>query len=115
MRIVKILIMCLCLFAIASCQIESGENNKTEGGNSVGNKVDLSLFNDCKEVRLSSYFGGSDLGLVHYLKQIAPYDDSYKIKTGKFTKCSYYDKDGEIIATIEPNKSQTIEYTLIKP
>ena len=109
MRIVKLLIMCLCLFGLASCNIGGDENGNSEGGSAVENTVDLTLFKDCKELRFSSYFGGADLGLVHYLKQVAPYDDSYKIKTNKYTTCKFYDKDGYILATVEPNKALTIE------
>ena len=109
MRIVKILIMCLCLIGLASCNIGGDENGNSEGGSAVENTVDLTLFKDCKELRFSSYFGGADLGLVHYLKQVAPYDDSYKIKTNKYTTCKFYDKDGYILATVEPNKALTIE------
>ena len=109
MRIVKLLIMCLCLLGLASCNIGGDDNGNSEGGSTVGNTVDLTLFKDCKELRFSSYFGGADLGLVHYLKQVAPYDDSYKIKTNKYTTCKFYDKDGYILATVEPNKALTIE------
>ena len=109
MRIVKLLIMCLCLIGLASCNIGGDDNGNSEGGSAVENTVDLTLFKDCKELRFSSYFGGADLGLVHYLKQVAPYDDSYKIKTNKNTTCKFYDKDGYILATVEPNKALTIE------
>ena len=131
MRLLKIFIMCFCLFGLASCQAEipatepaveeptkTPEVTKpdvteevtpeiTEEGTKEGetvvekNKVDLSLFEGCKDLRLSSYYGGADLGLTHYLKQVAPYDDSYRVKTGKYTKVSYYDADGEELLVIE--------------
>ena len=115
MRLFKIFIMCLCLVGLASCKItinrpSDEEVDVEDGGTEVEKKtIELSTFDNCKDLRLSSYFGGADLGLVHYLKQVAPYDDTYKVKTDKFTKCTYFDASGVEIVTVEPNKSKTME------
>ena len=116
MRLFRIFVLCLCIVGLTSCKITINQPNDDEeivesGGEVEVEKktIDLSLFNECKDLRLSSYFGGSDLGFVHYLKQVAPYDDTYKVKTEKFTRCTYYNAEGVEILTVEPNKTMTME------
>ena len=107
MKILKFLSLLLCVFCIASCNF--GNNS---GGNNVNpdtKKIDLKLFNNSKDLRFSSYESGTEISTVHYLKQIAPYTDSYKVKANKYTTVEIYDSTGTIIISIEPTVKQTIE------
>jgi hypothetical protein len=81
----------LSLFIFTACNTEKN------------NKVDLSLFNNVKEWRLSSYESGTEVSTEHYLKQKAPYDDKYKFETNLNTSCKIYDSDGDPLLELEPS------------
>ena len=95
MKLFKMFALGFCILSLASCDL--GGTGSGNGGEQIveKNKIDLNLFEKCKDIRFSSYQSGSETSLTHYLKQIAPYDDSYKVKTNKYTTCSLYNAKGE--------------------
>ena len=110
MKFLNSLLMSLCVLGLISCDV--GNNSNTEsikGDGSMAETIELSLFEKSKQIRLSSYSSGSENSNVHYLKQIAPYDDSYKFKTNEYTSCEIYDKDGKLIAEVPAKTRKSIE------
>ena len=88
MKIVKFLILCLsicCLVACGGTNESSGSIGGSASMSQLKSNVDVSLFNESKEIRLSSYQTGTEESIIHYLKQKAPYNDNYKFKTNKYT------------------------------
>ena len=104
MRLFKFFGVCFCTLGLTACTTgRNVEPPKKEPD------VDLSIFKDCKETRFSSYYGGVDLGEVHYLKQVVPYDDTYTVETDENTKYIFYDVDGYKILSLNPNCKGDVE------
>ena len=91
----------LLLFIFAAC------NSATT--TTTNNKLNLSLFDNVKEWRLSSYESGTEVSSEHYLKQIAPYDDTYKFEAQTSTSCKVYDADGEKLLALEPGAKGSLD------
>lgn len=72
--------------------------------------IETSVFSSAKKVRLSSFSTGADDKQVIYLKQYAPYNDSYTFKTNSNTTLEIYSKTGVEIAVINPSSRQTIDF-----
>ena len=110
MKLFNSLLMGLCVLSLVSCDIgNSSSTSSTKGDSDMTKTIELSLFENSKQIRLSSYSSGSETNNVHYLKQIAPYDDSYNFKTNEYTSCEVYDKEGKIIAEIPAKTKKSIE------
>ena len=117
MKFLKSILMSFCVLSLASCDLvvnpgsggNNNSNSSSEGESSMVETIDLSLFENSKQIRFSSYSSGSENGNVHYLKQIAPYDDSYKIKTNEYTSIELYDKNGKKIDAIGAKTRKSIE------
>ena len=112
MKYLRFIILGLCMFGLLGCNTNNIPDDKTTGGVTVNPEIktiDLSLFNNLKNLRFSSYESGTEASLVHYLKQIAPYDDTYKIKANKYTTVEIYDKDGKEIITVVPTSKESID------
>lgn len=108
MKLFKSLLMSFCILSLASCDFVINSDSISTGGNSMVEKVDFSLFENSKQFRFSSYSSGSEISNIHYLKQIAPYDDSYKVKTNEYTTCKIYDSQGNILVDIPANTRKNI-------
>ena len=111
MKFLKSLIVSCCMLSLVSCDViqMGSSNSEGSGGVNMLEKVELSLFENAKQIRFSSYSSGSENGATHYLKQIAPYDDSYKIKTNEYTSVELYDKDGNLIDKVPAKTRKSIE------
>lgn len=108
MKLFKTLMMSFCMLSLMSCEFVTNQNSISTGGNNMSETVELSLFNNSKQIRFSSYSSGSESSTTHYLKQIAPYDDTYKIKTNEYTSCSFYNKNGELIDSVAAKTKKSI-------
>ena len=112
MKYLRFFVLGLCLLGLVSCNTNDVPDDKTTGGVTLNPEIktiDLNLFNNSKDLRFSSYESGTESSVVHYLKQIAPYDDTYKVKANKYTTVEIYDKDGKEIKTIVPTTKESID------
>ena len=102
-KLIALLICFVCLFTMAACNEE--EQSVVTGAETI----DTSLFSECDEIRFSSFYTGTEKGLKRYLKQVAPYDDTYTITTGEFTTCDIYDSEGKLLVAVPANSSEDLE------
>lgn len=112
MKIFKFITLGLCLLGLVSCSLGNGSDNKTTGGVTMNPEVktiDLTLFNNSKNLRFSSYESGTEVSTTHYLKQIAPYTDTYKVKSNKYTTVDIYDSNGLLITSVDHTVKQSLE------
>ena len=103
-KVFGLLSICLFLFGLTACN-EQGTGGETQ----MEQGINMSLFANSKELRLSSYQSGTEISTVHYLKQRAPYDDSYKFKTNANTTCSIYNSNGESLLDLEKGSKGELE------
>ena len=102
----SLLFISLGMLALASCDFGS----KTTGGGEVtGETIDVSLFEGLKDIRFSSYESGTEVSTVHNLKQVAPYDDTYKVSTNANTTCEIYDTNGNNLLTLDKSQHATLD------
>ena len=104
-KIFNLLFVGAAILGLASC----GGQETTGGGEVTDETIDVSLFEDLKEIRLSSYQTGTEVSNTHNLKQIAPYDDTYKITTNENTKCEIFDTTGKNLLTLTENQYGTLD------
>ena len=72
--------LCFIFISLMTLGIVACSDSQTTGGGEVPkDTIDTTLFKDLKEIRFSSYESGTEVSTVHNLKQVAPYDDTYKI------------------------------------
>lgn len=121
MKKITLLLLVLSIFLLASCTVEDSSSNEDTNTDTNNNQtqeddrwkgeiaIETSVFNGAKKVRLSSFSTGSDDKQELYLKQYAPYDDTYTFKTNSNTTLEIYSTKGVKIASLEPNKSTQIE------
>ena len=103
-KILCLLFISLVMFALAACN-----DNETEGGETMKNTIDVNLFEDLKEIRLSSYESGTEVSTIHNLKQIAPYDDTYKITTNANTTCCIYNSNGKLLLSLDKGNNDSLD------
>ena len=105
-KILSLLFATAAMFGLASCDF----GQITTGGGEVTNEtIDVSLFEQLKELRFSSYETGTEVSKVHNLKQVAPYDDTYKISTNENTTCEIYDTTGKNLLTLGKNERASLD------
>ena len=119
-KFLLIALFCLSCFTLCSCEqffenptkteTKETETMNTEPTKVVEPDIDLALFKNASEIRLSSFCTGSEGSKKFYLKQIAPYDDTYKIETNSYTTYELYDSNGVLIAVIKPNEKKSLDF-----
>ena len=109
----KLFILLICfvgLFTLAACN----EDEPQEIEHVVKETIDVTDLSKTEAVRFSSFFTGAEKSLEHYLKQVAPYDDTYTITTSEFTTCDVYDADGKLLVSVDKNETKDLKLTQLE-
>lgn len=130
MKKLTLLFLVFSLLGFASCNSTNSEDeqitNPTESGEKTEeppvetipdektstkgeSDIETSLFLNAQTIRLSSFNTGAADKQELYVKQCAPYDDTYTIKTNSNTTVEFYDLEGYLIKTIKPSSRDTLE------
>ena len=108
-KVFSLLFISLMVLGLASCDSSTQKTEETGGGEVTKETIDVSLFEDLRGVRFSSYESGTEVSTIHNLKQIAPYDDTYKVSTNANTKCGIYDTDGNNLLTLNVSEKGSLD------
>ena len=104
----KLFILLICfvgLFTLAACN----EDEPKEVEHVVKETIDVTELSKTDAVRFSSFFTGAEKGLERYVKQVAPYDDTYTITTSETTTCDLYDATGKLLVSVDKNATEEIK------
>ena len=105
-KIFTVVSVILSLLIFTACNDTTTTTTTTKNKNAI----DLAMFEELKEWRLSSYSSGTEVSTEHYLRQRAPYDDNYEFETNANTTIRIYDTTGKRLLYLEPESTSSLYF-----